>query len=66
MRFGKDISSNKKQRRKRGIIMGKLQYLVQEIFVSAGVAERESRLQSLMEAYLRTLEKQIAQNEGLE
>lgn len=49
-----------------GNIMGKLHYIVQETFASADAGERKKRLQSLMNAYIRTLEKQIAQNEGFE
>ena len=48
-----------------GNIMRKHQYVVQETFASADASERESRLQSLMAAYIRTLEKQIAQDESL-
>lgn len=46
--------------------MLKLQYVVQETFASVNAEEREKRLQSLMDAYIRTIEKQIAQNGGLE
>ena len=45
--------------------MEKLHYIIQETFASTNASERERRLQSLMNTYLRTLEKQIAQNEGL-
>ena len=45
--------------------MAKFQYIVHETFASADAVERESRLQSLMDAYIRSLEKQMAQNEGL-
>lgn len=62
--FCKSHILKQKQCRKRGDMMGKLQYIVQEIFVSADAGERERRLQSLMDAYIRTLEKQIAQNES--
>lgn len=48
-----------------GNIMEKIRYIVQEAFASANTEEREKRLRSLMDAYIRTLEKRIAQNEGL-
>lgn len=46
--------------------MEKTRYIIHETFASADPVERESRLQSLMNAYIRTIEKQIAQNEALE
>ena len=51
---------------KKGNIMEKLHYIIQETFASTDASERERRMQSLMNTYLRTLEKQIAQNEALE